>query len=57
MWQQWVNGIVGLWIILVPFLGFTGNTFTWTLVITGLVVAVLGFWGGAEHSQMAPRRM
>jgi hypothetical protein len=57
MWQQWVNGILGIWTIVVPFLGFTGNTLTWTLVVTGLVVAILGFWGGAEHNQMSPARM
>ena len=55
MWQQWVNGILGLWVIVVAFLGFTGNTLMWTLVITGVVVAILGFWGAYEHGQMAPR--
>ncbi len=49
MWQQWVNGILGLWVIVVPFLGLTAQAFTWTLVVTGLVVAVLGFWGAGEH--------
>jgi len=55
MWQQWVNGILGLWVIVVAFLGFTGSTLLWTLVITGVVVAILGFWGAYEHGQMAPR--
>lgn len=50
MWQQWVNGILGLWVIIVPFLGFTGTQNVWTLGITGLVIAVLGFWGATEHS-------
>jgi hypothetical protein len=54
MWQQWVNGILGLWTIIVPFLGFTGNTLTWTLVVTGIIVAILGFWGGAQANQMTP---
>jgi hypothetical protein len=45
MWQQWVNGILGIWTIIVPFLGFTGSTLTWTLVVTGVIVAILGFWG------------
>ncbi len=47
MWQQWINGILGLWVIVIPFLGLTDGTLTWTLVITGIVIAVLGFWGGA----------
>ena len=44
MWQNWVNGILGIWVIVVAFLGFTGSTLMWTLVVTGLVVAILGFW-------------
>lgn len=49
MWQQWINGILGLWMIIVPFLGLQGSTFTWTLAITGVVVAILGFWGALEQ--------
>ena len=53
MWQQWVNAILGLWVLAIPFLGFTGATLTWTLVITGLVVAILGFWGaGTSETTM-----
>lgn len=48
MWQQWTNVILGLWIIAVPFLGMTGNAFTWTLVITGIAVAALGVWGAQD---------
>ena len=55
MWQQWVNGVLGLWVIVVAFLGFTGATLMWTLAITGVVVAVLGFWGAMGTSgSMAP---
>jgi hypothetical protein len=55
MWQQWVNGILGLWVIVVAFLGFTGATLMWTLAITGIVVAILGFWGAmANNGSMAP---
>lgn len=49
MWQQWVNGVLGLWTIAIPFIGLTGNALTWTLAITGIVVAVLGFWGAAQE--------
>jgi hypothetical protein len=48
MWQQWVNAILGLWVIAVPFTGLAGNTLMWTLVVTGIVVAVLGVWGAAS---------
>lgn len=53
MWQQWINGLAGLWLILVPFLGFsTDQSLTWTLVITGAMVAILGFWGAVERQQV-----
>lgn len=50
MWQQWVNGILGLWVIAVPFLLLTGATLFWTLGITGLIVAILGFWAAAREN-------
>ena len=49
MWQQWANGVLGLWVVLVPFLNFSADTNTWTLAISGLLIAVLGFWGASEH--------
>ena len=45
MWQDWVNGILGLWVILLPFIGLGGDVTT--LVITGIVIAVLGFWAAS----------
>lgn len=48
MWQQWVNGILGLYVLVHPFLGLSGQTEVWVLVIVGAVVAALGFWGAAE---------
>ncbi len=44
MWQDWVNGILGLWVILIPFVGADSVT---VLVITGIVIAVLGFWAAS----------
>ncbi len=49
MWQQWLNALLGLWIIAVPFLGFTGTTLTWTLVISGLIIAVLALWSASKE--------
>ena len=48
MWQQWTNVILGLGLIAVPFLGMTGNAYTWALVITGIAVAALGVWGAQD---------
>lgn len=44
MWQAWLNGIIGLWLILSAFLGFGDVAKTWNLVICGILVAVFGFW-------------
>ncbi len=56
MWQQWVNAILGLWTIVIPFIGLTGNAFAWTLAITGIVIAVLGVWGAIEYPSTAAER-
>lgn len=50
MWQQWVNALLGLWTIVVPFTGLTGVALMWTLVITGIAIAVLALWGVQETS-------
>jgi hypothetical protein len=49
MWQAWVNGVLGLWLIVAPWvLGFNKtNSALWDNVILGIVVAALGFWGAA----------
>lgn len=48
MWQQWVNTLLGIWIIVLAFLGLTGSTLMWTLIVTGVIVAVLGLWSAAS---------
>ncbi|MFH1226053.1 MAG: SPW repeat protein [bacterium] len=50
MWQVWLNGLIGLWLILSAFLGFEGPALIWNLVVSGIVVAILGFWSaGAKN--------
>lgn len=55
MWQQWVNTILGLVVVAVPFLELTATTFVWTLVIVGLAIAALGVWGAQEASSERER--
>jgi hypothetical protein len=50
MWKEWVTAILGLATIAVPFVGLAGSTMTWSLVIIGAAVAVLGFWLATEGS-------
>lgn len=52
MWQQWINAILGLWVIAVPFIGITGSALVWTLAITGIVIAVLGIWGAQQEQEI-----
>ena len=49
MWQQWVNLVLGLAIIASPFVGLTGASFTWTLVVGGALVAILALWGALRE--------
>ena len=46
MWQNWVNGILGLWVILMPFLGF-GPYLRTLMIVSGIVIAVLAFWSAS----------
>ena len=48
MWQNWVNGILGLWLILMGFLGLPASFSRVLLIITGIIVAILGFWAGSS---------
>jgi VIT1/CCC1 family predicted Fe2+/Mn2+ transporter len=44
--ESWINAILGLWLIVAPFvLGFSAVTAAmWNSIIIGVVVAVLGAW-------------
>jgi len=48
MWKQWINALLGAATIAVPFLGLTGATLVWTLVIMGAVVLALSLWTAGE---------
>lgn len=47
MWTQWINGILGLWIIVASWTYMSSGIGRTLLIITGIIVAVLGFFGGA----------
>ncbi len=44
MWQIWLIGILGLWIVLVVFLGFSSTLTAFFLIVSGLSIAALSFW-------------
>jgi MFS family permease len=48
--MEWVTAILGLAVIAAPFVGLAGDAFTWSLVILGALVAVVGFWSATENT-------
>lgn len=48
MWKHWTNGVLGLWIIIMPYLGFTNGVHQMLMVISGVAIAVLAFWSASE---------
>jgi uncharacterized membrane protein len=51
MWQNWINFLAGIWLIISPYLGFTTSALTTNLVVTGIIVAILGLWGGLSTNR------
>ncbi len=49
-WSEWLNGILGLWVIVAAYAFVPSGTGQILLLITGAAVAILGFWGGATES-------
>lgn len=47
MWQQLVNAILGLWTIIAAYAYIPSGSGRTLFIITGAVVAILGFWGGS----------
>jgi hypothetical protein len=45
-WEEWANGILGLWLVLSPWIvGFTNIVVAqWTHVVLGLLVAAVAGW-------------
>jgi hypothetical protein len=44
MWQDYLNALLGLCVLVVAFMSLTGVTLTWTLAILGAAIAILAFW-------------
>ncbi len=50
MWQNYLNALLGFVLAILAFVGPTGTTLTWTLFGFGLVILVVGLWGGIAAS-------
>ncbi len=49
MWQNWVNLILGLWIILSAYLNMSPSSLATNLTISGLLVAALALWAALQY--------
>lgn len=49
MWQQWINLVLALWIVISAYLNFTPTQMATNLTIVGIAIAILALWGGAEY--------
>ncbi len=45
MWQTWMSGVLGIWLIIASFT-ISGNIMN--QLIVGVAIAVLGFWAAAR---------
>ena len=50
MWQQWINGILGIWTIIAAWTYMAAGTGRTVLIITGIVVAILAFWSASTDT-------
>lgn len=46
MFQSWINGILGLWMIVAGFI--SGAQHSVNYIIVGVVIAALGFWAAKK---------
>jgi membrane-bound ClpP family serine protease len=49
MWQQWINAILGIVLLILSFTTLVGTGAAMTIGIIGFIVMVLGFWGAAAE--------
>ncbi|NNM83721.1 hypothetical protein HKL94_00670 [Candidatus Parcubacteria bacterium] len=56
MWQDYVNAVLGLCVLVVAFLGLTGATLGWTLGILGAAILILALWSAGSVSSSSEFR-
>lgn len=48
LWQIWLSGVLGLWLVVVVFFGFSSTLNRFFLVVTGVAIAFLSFWSASR---------
>ncbi|HDO23622.1 MAG TPA: hypothetical protein ENG99_00165 [bacterium] len=49
MKRDWINGILGVLVIILAFLGFPSSVKAVLMIIIGLAIAFLSFWKGVSE--------
>jgi len=52
MWQSITSGALGIFIILIIFLGFPPFLRNGIIVITGIIIAFLSFWSASKNQHI-----
>ena len=53
MWQNWVNVVVGVLLIILPFVVTALDSLRWISVVGGIIVAVLAYWANTAAQARA----
>ncbi|MEA5507914.1 SPW repeat protein, partial [Halotia wernerae UHCC 0503] len=54
-WLSWFNAVLGLWLILAPFLlRYLAQTAFWNDIIVGIIVLCLGAWSAVASGRRSP---
>lgn len=48
MWQKWTTAVLGLLVLVVPFMNLSSDTLTRTLVFSGAIIAGLSIWAAMK---------
>lgn len=51
MWQQWITAILGIAMVIASYMYGPSGSGRVLLIVIGIAVAILGFWGAAENSR------
>ena len=51
MWKYWVSGILGLFIVILPYAGFPFKALQALMAICGAAIAVISFWSLSENKK------
>lgn len=44
-WASWINALIGIWLIISPWVyGTAGTSWMWNSIVVGIIMLVLGVW-------------